>query len=173
MIGMMNFDRYGAIMIKLKYILSELWMPGALTTGDDKLRSYTESTIANKDWIVSRGVNDWYNKKARIVACITECDKPVRMWVEVSTKWLRKPNDSHSGHHERVGKMIEKVSRAWSSEAKRLRNDPIISEIGNKKIRSWKECFQQALRSPKVAPFIVECGTEETSVDPVNFTPRV
>ena len=40
-------------------------------------------------------------------------------------------------------------------------------------MRTWKECFEQALKSPKVAPYIQENGTDAAAVmDPVNFTPR-
>jgi hypothetical protein len=176
-------------MIKLKHLLlRELWMPGPMGTSQNKsplsytsqenddLLSYVESTTKqdNPDWFMATGTNNWQDKKAYCSAYITESGKPsVRIWVEVKTRWLRKPNDTHSSHHERVRKAIGKVAKAWSNEAKRLHKEPQLSEIGNQKTRTWRECFAAALKSPKVSPFIMECGEDEAStMDPVNFTPR-
>lgn len=174
-------------MIKLKNLINEFWMPGSLSLDrnpsplsyahapDDELRSYTESSISqnNPEWFMYNGTNDWQNKKAYCSAYINENGKPIRMWIEVKTKWLRKPNDSHGGHHDRVNKTIKKISRSWASEAKKLHKEVNLSEIGNKTMRTWKECFEQALKSPKVAPYIQENGTDAAAVmDPVNFTPR-
>ena len=163
-------------MIKLKPLVNELWMPGALTSGDDQLRSYNTETTKQgaPEWFMSQGTNNWHDKKAYCSAYITENDKPVRIWVEVKTKWLRKPGDSHSSHHDRVRKAIAKVSKVWSGEAKRLHKEQNISEIGNRSTRSWNECFVEALKSPRVAPFITGYGTDKAmAYDPVNFTPRV
>ena len=174
-------------MIKLKDMLKEFWMPGPMAiahnpsplsyadSDGDELIQHTESSIKqeNKDWFITTGTNNWQDKKAYCSAYITETGcKPVRIWMEVKTKWLKKPIDSRSNHHDRVRKAVTRVSKAWASEAKRLRKELIVSEIGNKKIRAWKECFQRALKSPNVAPFIQECGIDESVMDPVNFTPR-
>ena len=177
-------------MIKLKHLLllKEFWMPGQMTGNSnpsplsyadgeaDELIQHTETSIkqGNPDWFMATGTNNWQDKKAYCSTYVTEGGKPVRIWAEVKTKWLRKPNDTKSSHHDRVRKAITKVSKAWASEAKRIRKEEIVSEIGNHKIRPWKECFTQALKSPKVAPFIMECGVDEASaMDPVNFTPRI
>jgi len=163
-------------MIKLKPLLNELWMPGSLTNGDDELRSYPLETVTKQgspEWFMSHGTNDWHNKKAYCSAYITEAGaKPIRIWAEVKTRWLRKPNDTHSSHHDRVRKAIAKVSKAWSGEAKRMHKEPKLSEIGNKSFYTWQECFAQALKSPKLSPFILESGEDEAVMDPVNFTPR-
>jgi len=177
-------------MIKLKHILllKELWMPGPMGTSanksplsytsqeNDDLLSYVETTVKqdNPEWFMATGTNNWHDKKAYCSAYITEKNSPpVRIWVEVKTRWLRKPKDTHTGHHDRVRKAIGKVAKVWSGEAKRLHKVPQISEIGNQKTRSWLECFEAALKSPKVAPFILESGKDEASImDPVNFTPR-
>lgn len=175
-------------MIKLKPLLylREFWMPGPMAAGansplsytgadDDNLNAYTETSVKqdNPDWFMASGTNNWQDKKAYCSAYITETGgKPLRVWVEVKTKWLRKPNDTHSSHHERVRKAIGKVSKAWASEAKRLHKEYMVTEVGNKKFRTWKECFTQALKSPKVAPFITGSGVDESVMDPVNFTPR-
>jgi len=164
------------MMIKLKPLLNELWSPGALTNGDDELRSYPSETVTKQgapEWFMAHGTNDWHNKKAYCSAYITETGgKPMRIWVEIKTRGLRKPNDTHSSHHERVRKAIAKVSRAWSGEAKRLKKEVRLSEIGNRSYPTWKECFVQALKSQKVAPYITAQGTDEAAMDPVNFTPR-
>ena len=149
-------------MIKLKHLLSELWMPGTMSGNtnpsplsyadaeSDELIQQTESSIkqGNPDWFMSTGTNNWQDKKAFCSTYITENGKPIRIWAEVKTKWLRKPNDTHSNHHDRVRKAITKVSKAWASEAKRLHKEEMVSEIGNHKVRPWKECFMQALKSP-------------------------
>lgn len=183
-------------MIKLKQLLkkkrlSEMWMPGPMSTNanksplsyasednDDMLSYATESSLKqHKDeWFMSKGINDWTHKKALCSVTINEENqKPVKIWAEIKTKWLKKPNDTHRSHHERVNKTISKISNAWTSEAKRLYNEPkSISENGTKTMRTWKECFIKALESSKVSPFISNTGTEESqNVDPVNFTPRV
>jgi hypothetical protein len=162
-------------MIKLKPLLNELWSPGSLTSGDDELQSYAETSIKqdNPEWFMSHGTNNWQDKKAYCSAYVTEAGgKPVRFWAEVKTRWLRKPNDTHSSHHERVRKAIAKVSKAWAGEAKRLHKEYAVTEVGNRKTRNWQECFEMALQSPKVAPFIIESGHDQAMVDPVNFTPR-
>jgi hypothetical protein len=77
--------------------------------------------------------------------------------------------------NERVRKHTDKVSKAWVSAAKRIRNNPELNEIGSPKVKSWSQCFKEALDDPKVKPFIE--GVEEseigTSIDPINFTPRI
>lgn len=58
----------------------------------------------------------------------------------------------------------------WTSKAREIRNNPELNEIGNPKVKSWEECFQEALKDEIMKPFV----KETTSVyDPVNFTPRI
>ena len=145
------------------------------STDDDDLLSYTESSIKqdNPDWFMASGTNNWQNKKAYCSAYITEAGhRPIRIWAEVKTRWLRKPKDTHSSYHDRVKKTINKVSKAWSNEAKRLHKEYAVTEVGNRKTRTWRECFIQSLKNPKISPFIMEYGEDESMMDPVNFTPR-
>lgn len=167
-------------MIKLKEIMKEFWMPGAMTTNnnpsplayadapsDELIQKPSESvTQDNKDWFMHLGTNDWNDKKALCSVQINEGDNSIRIWAEVKTKWLRKSGDSNSGHHDRVNSTIKKVAKAWASEARRIRRESIVSEIGNKTTRTWKECFTKALESSKVAPYIKGSGI----IDPVNFS---
>lgn len=60
----------------------------------------------------------------------------------------------------------------WTSLAREIYNNPDLNEIGNPKLKSWEQCFQEALNDEKMKPFIKE--VDRTPVfDPVNFTPRL
>ena len=95
--------------------LSNATNPSPLSYADaesDELIQHTEASIkqSNPDWFMSTGTNDWQGKKAFCSTYITENGKPIRIWAEVKTKWLKKPNDTRSSHHDRVRKAITKVS---------------------------------------------------------------
>jgi hypothetical protein len=161
-------------MIKLKDIINELWQPGSLTSGDEDLQDYPSesSSITHKDWFVSTGINDWHNKNAGCSVYINETGKkPIRMWIEINTRNIKSPKDTHSSHHDRVRKTISKVAKAWASEARRLYREPKrIAENGNKTMRTWVECFTQAIKSERVAAHVTASGSNEAVLDPVNFS---
>lgn len=73
---------------------------------------------------------------------------------------------------EEKDKWRKQAAGKWATVAREIYNNPELNEIGNPKMKSWEECFQEALMDERMKPFIRE--TDRTPVfDPVNFTPRV
>lgn len=69
-------------------------------------------------------------------------------------------------------KWRKQAAGKWATIAREIFNNPELNEIGNPKLKSWEECFQEALMDERMKPFIRE--SDRTPVfDPVNFTPRV
>jgi hypothetical protein len=171
--------------MKLKTILLvEMGMslaPGGMTSRDTQLRPWPgswddvddwEGIKEGKGWFCYRESNNGDLKRSKATTYITEGDKPHKMWIEIKTGNLRKPNDTNKMYRERVNKHSKKVMSAWMNAAKRLYKAPGYNEVGNKMSISWKEAFTEAIQDPKVKQFIDNSGGEDI-VDPVNFTPRV
>jgi hypothetical protein len=67
---------------------------------------------------------------------------------------------------------------SWKSCANEIFRDVELTEAGNAQVKSWKQCFKEALKHPKMADFIRTkkttrvFGEHDTSpiCDPVNFT---
>jgi len=60
----------------------------------------------------------------------------------------------------------------WASIAREIYNNPELNEIGNPKMKSWEECFTEAMSDERLKPYIREM--DRTPVfDPVNFTKSV
>lgn len=156
---------------------------GPMTSQDTKLRPMPDSIdnteswdgITEGDgWFLYREANNWHNRQSGASITITE-GEPHRIRIKIKTKGLKKSSDTNSSLNERVKNHTDKVSRAWITAAKKIKNTPELNEIGSPMERSWTDCFREALEDPKVKPFIEGCSEEKISamVDPVNFTPRV
>lgn len=69
-------------------------------------------------------------------------------------------------------KWRKQAAGKWATVAREIYNNPELNEIGNPQMKSWEQCFQEALADERLKPFIREM--DRTRVfDPVNFTPRV
>jgi hypothetical protein len=122
-------------------------------------------------WFIYRESNVSDKRRSGASVYITETDKPHKMWIEIKTGNLRKPNDTNKMYRERIKKHSNKVMSSWMNAAKRLYKAPGYNEVGNKMTISWKEAFKEALNDPKVKQYIDNWGEAAIS-DPVNFTPR-
>jgi hypothetical protein len=179
--------------LKTLLLLNERGMSmgyGSLTSDDTQLRPVPggaddvpnwEGVTEGNGWFSHRGQNDYNEGVTYAEICITETGKPKKFKIKIKTRGLKKPNDTIKSFHERVHKHGDKITGKWISAAKKLHNEPKrINEVGNKIMRTWEECFKEALET--IRPFITECnestitGYEKSSTaiaDPVNFTPRV
>lgn len=73
---------------------------------------------------------------------------------------------------ESKDKWRTQAASKWATVAREIYNNPELNEIGNPKMKSWEQCFQEALGDERLKPFIKEI--DKTPIfDPVNFTPRV
>lgn len=175
-------------MMKLKTIIQiNEWISHAPTVNrnpDSALRptpggwnddvSSWDGIVEGKNWFCYMEGNDYQARRSGAIIYITEDDKPHKMWIKIKTHRLRKKNDTNESYKERVRKHTNKVARSWMSAAKKLYNNPDINEAGNPVPLTWKHCFREALKNPKVMEFLAESGEQEIApvVDPVNFTPR-
>lgn len=125
-----------------------------------------------KGWFMYHESNNWDIKRSGASVYVTE-GQPEKYWIKIKTHGLRKPTDTNESYRQRVREYSGKVSRAWTTAAKRIHNDPHINEVGNEVPITWNQAFKEAIEDPKVKPFIENWGTEKIGVDPVNFTPRV
>lgn len=130
-----------------------------------------DNVVEGKGWFCYMEGNDWNKRTSKATVYITEGDKPYKLWMEIKTHGLRKPNDTRKIHEDRVRKHIKKVAGSWMSEARQIYNNPELNEVGNPIPITWKEAFHEALCSPKIKAHLADCG-EQAMVDPVNFTPR-
>ncbi len=170
--------------MKLKtLIFLEFYMPprgsmgmGAMSSMDTRLRPLPGSIddvnewdgiVEGDGWFLYKGHNNWHQKQSGASVTITE-GEPKRFRISIKTKGLRKRGDTKKMFEERIRKHTNRVSSAWVSAAKRIKNNPELNEIGNPINKTWAECFEAALSDPKVAPYV-----DGTAVDAVNFTPRV
>lgn len=84
-------------------------------------------------------------------------------------------------------KWRQKAMSTWKSCANELHRDVPLSDALNPIQKGWKECFKEALKHPKMKPYIREKfaklfddkgypakvqGKPQPVIDPVNFTPR-
>ena len=179
--------------MKLKtLIFLEFYMPprgsmgmGAMSSMDSRLRPWPGSIDNTEDWngivegdgwFLYKESNNWHHRQSSASVTITE-GEPTRYRIKIKTKGLKKKGDTNASLSERVRKHTEKVSRSWVNVAKKIRNNPDLNEIGNPDVKSWAQCFKEALEDPKISGLIE--GFEESKLnvapvsDPVNFTPRM
>jgi hypothetical protein len=72
---------------------------------------------------------------------------------------------------EEKDKWRKQAASKWAAVAREL-YEPELNEIGNPIIKSWEECFIEALSDERLKPYIKL--TDRTAVfDCVNFTPRI
>ena len=75
-------------------------------------------------------------------------------------------------------KWRRKAFTTWKSLANELHSDVQLTEAGNPVQKSWKKCFQEALKDPKLQEFIrskphqkvFDVSKTAPVVDPINFT---
>lgn len=153
---------------------------GPMTSQNTQLRPWPgsmddteswEGITEGDGWFLYRESNNWHQRQAGASITITE-GNPYRIKIKIKTKGLKKKGDTNASLNERVKKHTDKVSKAWISAAKRIKNSPELNEIGSPVEKSWTTCFKEALEDSKVAPYL-EGSSEEAISDPVNFTPRV
>jgi len=137
-------------------------LPGSIDDIDD-----WDGIVEGDGWFLYKEHNNWHQKQSGASVTITE-GEPKRYRISIKTKGLRKMGDTKQQFVERIRKHTNKVSSAWISAAKRIKNNPDLNEIGNPIHKSWGECFEAALQDAKVSPYV-----QGVSVDAVNFTPRV
>ena len=94
----------------------------------------------------------------------------------------------HDKHGEDRDKWRRQAFTKWKSVANELHRDVQLTEVGNPVEKSWKECFQEALKHPKLKDYIRKPhhqkvfddkgypasvqGKPAPCMDAVNFTPR-
>ena len=76
-----------------------------------------------------------------------------------------------NNHGEDKDKHRKKAASKWKTLASKLHSDKQLTEVGNEVVKSWKECFQTALKDPEMKEYIRH-PHEQKIFDPVNFTPR-
>ena len=73
---------------------------------------------------------------------------------------------------EEKDKWRTQAASKWASIAREKFRNPELNEIGNPKLKSWEECFMEALQDEVMKSYIKEM--DKTPIfDPVNFTPRI
>ena len=60
----------------------------------------------------------------------------------------------HNNHGEHRDKWRRKAFSTWKSVANELHRDVQLTEAGNPIQKTWKECFEEALKHPKLNEFI-------------------
>ena len=94
----------------------------------------------------------------------------------------------HDKHGEDRDKWRRQAFTKWKSVANELHRDVQLTEVGNPVEKTWKECFQEALKHPKLKDYIRKPhhqkvfddkgypaevqGKPAPCMDAVNFTPR-
>lgn len=159
--------------MKLKTILlfEGSFMPGSLSSGDTDLHSWEDSIKEGDGWFMHYGTNDHAKGQARCSVQVTEGNTS-KHEIVINTRRLRRAKGSKSSIHERIHQAIKKIGRAWANEARKLYNSPKhVSECGNKTMRTWSECFEEAKNSPKIKPYL-KLGSKDAAptADSVNFT---
>lgn len=82
----------------------------------------------------------------------------------------------HDKHKEDRPKWRHRAFSKWKSCANEIyRESQGLNEVGNPMTKSWKQCFEEALKHPKLQEFIRDPEKHKRVypiADPVNFTPR-
>lgn len=153
---------------------------GGMSSQDTKLRPMPggmddpdswNGIVEGDGWFLYKESNNWHNRQSGASVTITE-GEPYKFRIKIKTKGLKKKGDTNASLHERVRKHTDKISRAWMSAAKKIRNNPELNEIGNPKVKQWTECFREALSDPKISPFIEsheEGKWPAPIINPMNF----
>lgn len=134
-----------------------------------------DSIVEGKDWFLHIGANDWEKRESIAEVVVYEDENPHKFWIKIKTHGLRKPTDTNESFKERIRKHTKKIAKSWANEAKKMHNNPELNEVGNPIQPTWKQCFREALKSPKITGYVKDCGEKNMSTsiaDPVNFTPR-
>lgn len=93
----------------------------------------------------------------------------------------------HGNHGEDRDKWRKKAFTTWKSCANEIHKESEgLNEVGNPMTKPWKECFQEALKHPKLQEYIRQAhhqkvfddkgypagvqGKASPCMDPVNFT---
>jgi len=96
----------------------------------------------------------------------------------------------HNNHGEDKEKHRHQAFTTWKSLANEIHGDVQLNEVGNPIQKSWKKCFKEALKHPKLQEYIRKPEHQrvfddddkgyptkvqrkpQPCIDPVNFTPR-
>jgi hypothetical protein len=98
-------------------------------------RLINESFKIGKSWFVHEGTNN--------VTTIFESGEKMQFKLRLNGKY---GSEKDKWRHQ--------AANRWSSIAREIYNDADLNEIGNPIQKSWKECFSEALKDPRMVPFV-------------------
>jgi hypothetical protein len=157
-------------MIRLKNILKEVYFSGLEITEANSAFHRPENFdqyAEGKGWTAWRGGNDWENGSTAATVVFEGEDKS-RMWFtikypnDLSDKVAEAISERHPAY-ERINKLGKRITNKWIREATRIHRIPKNYGHNGRPIkRDWKECFQAALESKILKPFVKESGVDYT-----------
>jgi hypothetical protein len=96
-----------------------------------------ESFHEGQGWMVYEGSGH--------ITCILECGKEIAFELTFRDK-----------KGEEKNKWRKSAASKWATVAREIYNNPDLNEIGNPRLKSWEQCFQEALTDERIKPFIKE-----------------
>jgi hypothetical protein len=159
-------------MIKLNNILKEVYFNGfTVSEANSEFRrpENFDKYAEGKGWTAWRGGNDWENGSTAAAIVFEGGDNErARMWFTIKypdglNEKVGEAISDRSPVYEKIYRTGKRITNRWIREATRLHRIPRNYGPNGKPIkRDWKECFQKALESEALKPFVKECGIDYT-----------
>jgi len=157
-------------MIQLSNILKEVYFNGFTVSENNtefrKPENFDKYAEGN-GWTAWRGGNDWENG-ATAASVVFEGDDKSRMWFTIKypeklSEFVGSFVSENNPAYKRIYRAGKRITNKWIREAQRIHKTPRNYTSDGRPIRrDWKECFQLALESENLKPFIKKSGVDYT-----------
>lgn len=161
-------------MIKLRDLIKEFYIPGFIGTDEKSKFRQPENfdRYAEEEWTAYRGGNDWENGSTWASIYFKErLGESARVWFEIKypphlESVVGEAMDVHRPEYREIQKWGQKASQRWLAEARKIRRSTRIKYDPNSyrwHYEDWKKCFIEALKSPRMTPFVKQWGVDKTA----------
>lgn len=161
-------------MIKLRTLLHEIYLDGFISSKKPSRFKKPENfdLYRQEGWSAYRGGNDWENGNTWAAIYFKEnYEEMARVWFEIKFP-PHMDEAAHSGNNgnENMTQMVRewgrKATQRWITEARKIRfasRTKIDPKNYRWSYRDWKECFIEALYSPRMKKFVKDWGVDRTN----------
>ncbi|TRO55770.1 hypothetical protein E2P64_06625 [Candidatus Bathyarchaeota archaeon] len=163
-------------MVKLRKLLEEFYLNGFISSENkSKFRrpeNFDKFTKKSRERLnVYRGGNDWENGSTWAAAYFDEGQEDrCRVWFEIKYPQHLEPMvgegiSSDKPEFQEIQNWGRKATTRWLAEARKYRlltREKWNPDSYRWHYKDWKECFVEALKSPRMKPFVKNWGVDST-----------
>jgi hypothetical protein len=160
-------------MIKLRDLLCEFYINGFI--GSDEKSKFKQpenfDKYAEDKWQAYTGGDDWESGRTRAAVYFNEhMHEKCRVWLEIKypshlEKMVGEGISNTRPEYKKIQEWGNKATKRWITEARRIRfysRHKLVPESYRWSYKDWKECFVEALRSPRMKPYVKNWGVDKT-----------